>query len=209
MGSNEVTAFPIAVLLIPEAHNAAVGFAKGVVASLTGNALFTPPPPELATLATDTDAYDKASVAAPGGGKVAVAVRKAARAKVIADLKHICDRVQAVAETQATAADAAAIIVGAGLRIKRVVKRNKPPVRASYGATSGSVVLDALRVAAVAMYFWELSLDQKVWSSAPETMKSRLVVTGLTPGQIYYFRFRAQTRKGPVDYSQIVSLMVH
>ncbi len=40
-------------------------------------------------------------------------------------------------------------------------------------------------------------------------MKARLVLSGLTPGQLYYFRFRAQTRKGPVDYSQIVSLMVH
>jgi phosphodiesterase/alkaline phosphatase D-like protein len=37
----------------------------------------------------------------------------------------------------------------------------------------------------------------------------RRTVTGLTPGQVYYFRFSAQTRKGPVDVSQTVSLMVH
>ena len=42
-----------------------------------------------------------------------------------------------------------------------------------------------------------------------QTMKTKLVVTGLTPGQTYYFRFRAHTRKGDIDYSQVVSLMVH
>ena len=58
------------------------------------------------------------------------------------------------------------------------------------------------------MYFWQFSSDQKNWSNAPQTLKAKLTVTGLTPGQVYYFRFSAQTRKGPVDYSQIVSLMV-
>ena len=90
-----------------------------------------------------------------------------------------------------------------------MTKRNKPPVRASYGPTSGSVWLKLLRLAPIATYFWEFSLDQKIWTSAPETMRARLLLTGLTPGQVYYFRFRAHTRKGPVDYSQVVSLLVH
>jgi hypothetical protein len=39
-------------------------------------------------------------------------------------------------------------------------------------------------------------------------MKADTTVAGLTPGQVYSFRFRAQTRKGLGDYSQVVSLMV-
>ena len=153
--------------------------------------------------------FDKANVAARGGGVVATKALKAARKKVVRDLNHIRDRVQAAAEAKATAEDAATVIVGAGLRVKKVGKRNKPPVRAGYGPTSGSVWLDLLRLAPIATYFWEFSLDQKTWTSAPETMKAKLLLTGLTPGQVYYFRFRAHTRKGPVDYSQVVSLLVH
>jgi hypothetical protein len=42
-----------------------------------------------------------------------------------------------------------------------------------------------------------------------ETMKAVTVISGLTPGQTYYFRFRALTRKGMRDWSQIVSLLVY
>jgi hypothetical protein len=126
----------------------------------------------------------------------------------VADLHHLRDSVQAVAEAQASPADAATVITSAGMRIRKVTKRNKPPVSVRQGAVSGSVVLEALRVAAVAMYWWQYSLDQKNWTEVPETMKVKVALSGLTPGQVYYFRFRAHTRKGPVDFSQVVSRMV-
>ncbi len=209
MSTTEVGGFPVAVVLIPKANDAAVAFAKSVVAAMTGSDDFKPAPAELTTLATDTTAYDEANVAARGGGRAATKALLAARRKVVRDLNHVCDCVQAVAESKPTPEDAAACIAGAGLRVKRVTRRNKPPVRAGYGPNSGSVWLYLLRVAPVAMYFWQFSLDQKSWTDAPETMKAKLLVTGLTPGLVYYFRFRAHTRKGPVDYSQVVSLMVH
>jgi hypothetical protein len=34
------------------------------------------------------------------------------------------------------------------------------------------------------------------------------VVSSLTALTTYFFRFRAGTRKGPIDYSQVVSLVV-
>jgi hypothetical protein len=37
----------------------------------------------------------------------------------------------------------------------------------------------------------------------------KLTTCEKSPGQLYYFRFHAQTRKGPVDFSQVVSLMIH
>ncbi len=58
------------------------------------------------------------------------------------------------------------------------------------------------------MYYWEISLDQQSWTSVPETLKARATITGLTPGQRYYFRFRAHTRKGLGDYSDVVTLIV-
>ncbi len=157
MSTTEIAAVPEAVLLFPKAHDPAVSYAKGVVAGMSGSDYFKPLPAEVATLASDTEIYDAANVAARGGGRVVVAARRAARAKVIADLKHVRDRVQGVAETQTSLAEAAAVIVSAGMKVKRVVKRNKPPVRAGYGPTLGSVVLDARRVAKVAMNYWQHS----------------------------------------------------
>ena len=73
---------------------------------------------------------------------------------------------------------------------------------------SGVVELDARAVAPSASYYWQFSLDGKSWTSAPETMKHVTVIAGLTPGQTYSFRFRALTRKGMRDWSQVVSLIV-
>ena len=208
--TTEVTTFPQAVLLIPKGNPAAIAFCKSILAKTDPklNPDFNPTPADLATLATDTAAYDTAHANARGGGTAATKVLKAARQKITKDLGHVRDLVQKVAESKATPADAAAVIVGAGLSVKKRSKRNKPPVRAVQGPTSGSAWLELLRVARIATYFWVFSLDQKNWSNAPETMKAKLLLTGLTPGQTYYFRFRALTRQGPVDYSQIVSLLV-
>jgi hypothetical protein len=208
MSNTDVTTFPETVVLFPKADDAAVTYAKGVITSITGNPNFNPPPPELTELESETDTYEKANVAARDKSSVAVKARNAARRKVRNTLRHLRDRIQAAAEAQGSAADAAALIVAAGMHVKKVTKRNKPPVRARHGALSGGVVLDALRVAATAVYFWQFSTDQKNWSDVPMSMKAKVVVNGLTPGQVYYFRFRAETRKGPVDYSQVVSLMV-
>ena len=40
-------------------------------------------------------------------------------------------------------------------------------------------------------------------------MKASTGIAGLTSVQTYYFRFRALTRTGPQDYSQVVSLVVY
>jgi hypothetical protein len=39
-------------------------------------------------------------------------------------------------------------------------------------------------------------------------MKHVTVISGLTPGQTYYFRFRALTRLGMRDWSQVITLIV-
>ena len=45
--------------------------------------------------------------------------------------------------------------------------------------------------------------------SAPETAQTTTVISGLTPLQMYYFRFRTTSRKGRRGYSKVVSLVVH
>jgi len=55
---------------------------------------------------------------------------------------------------------------------------------------------------------WEYSLDQSTWTPVPNSMQCRTKVSGLTSACVYYFRFRAPTRRGLRDYSQVVSLLV-
>jgi len=49
----------------------------------------------------------------------------------------------------------------------------------------------------------------KIRTVALETRIAKAIVVGLIPGQTTYFRFRALTRAGKGDPSQIVSLIVH
>jgi len=59
------------------------------------------------------------------------------------------------------------------------------------------------------VYHWEHSLDQETWTPLPGTMLARTEVSGLESAKTYFFRFRAFTRAGWQDYSQVVSLLVH
>jgi uncharacterized SAM-dependent methyltransferase len=70
------------------------------------------------------------------------------------------------------------------------------------------VRLAAKSVAPKVVYHWEHSMDQETWTPLPETMLTRTEVSGLKSAQTYYFRFRAFTRAGWQDYSQVVSLLV-
>jgi hypothetical protein len=71
------------------------------------------------------------------------------------------------------------------------------------------VMLVAKAVAPTTIYYWEYSLDQSTWTPGPETVRARVEIQGLTSASLYYFRFRARTRTGWRDYSQVVSLLVH
>jgi hypothetical protein len=95
------------------------------------------------------------------------------------------------------------------MSVKKVPTRSVPDVSAKNAGVSGKVVLAAKAVAPVATYYWEYSDDQSTWTAIPETMQTRTELSGLMSARVYYFRFRALTRAGRGDYSQVVSLLVH
>lgn len=163
----------------------------------------------LAELEADVIALDKAETAAKDRTPAAVADRDAKALKVYQGLHHYRDYVQSLAEAQATPADAVTLILNLGLTVRKSRSYAKPALAAKYGGVSGEVLLAALAVVGAGAYYWEWSIDQKSWSSAPETTTASTSISGLTPGQLYYFRFRALTPKGKGNYSQVVSLMMH
>lgn len=201
---------PTAAKKSPRSNYLFVTFLYHIVTCLTGNANFATPSPSAATLKAAADGLSEANAKAKHGGPADTADRDAKRKAAEALVDQYVAYAQATVKAQAgDPATAKAMILGGGLSVREHNQAPKPPLAPKYGAVSGQVLLVALAVAATATYFWEVSSDGKVWQTLPYTMKAKTTVSGLTAGQVYYFRFRAQTRKGMGDYSQVVSLLVH
>jgi hypothetical protein len=144
-----------------------------------------------------------------GTGKAATSARRSLKRKLATDLKHLRDDVQIVVEQQTSLADALKVAASAGMELKKVGKRDIPELTVKSTGLPTVVELSAKAVAPNASYYWQFSLDGKNWSSVPETMKHVTVISGLTSGQTYYFRFRALTRKGMRDWSPAITLLVY
>ena len=124
------------------------------------------------------------------------------------NLKQWKAYVQIVADAQVTAEDAIAVILSAGMLVKKVGKRFKAELAAKNTGIPGTVLLLAHGLRRQATYYFEYSFDQQTWTSAPDVLKASVTLTGLATMQMYYFRFRRLTRTGMSDYSQVVSLAV-
>jgi hypothetical protein len=195
------------VLGLPVPSKEVLAYAKTLLGGLTNNPHFPTPSPTLAIFAADVAAYDAAETAAQSRAAGTVTLRNAKRTKVVQDIRHLRDYVQGVVETM-TPEDALPAVASAGFRTRKQTAFHKQALKAADGPTTGTVRLTAKAVAKRATYYWEYSLDGKTWTSSPDTMKASTMVPGLTAGQAYSFRFRALTRAGTSDFSQVVLHLV-
>jgi hypothetical protein len=145
---------------------------------------------------------------AEGGDPVAIVALRVAADKVRADFRLLGAYIDSVVRS-GSLVDAPAIIAAVLLYESKVGTRPPKPELAAKQGESGTVALIALAVASALVYYFEFSADQATWTAVPQTPKTRAAISGLTPGKVYYFRFRAFTRQGGMGpYSQVVSLMV-
>ena len=208
MSTNIETTGPVVALNLPRLNGPLLTHARAVYGALLDNPAFPNPNPSLQVFAADIDAFEAAETKAASRAKGAASFRDPKKKKVMATLFHLGDYVQSVAEAS-DPATATALIESAFMSVKKAPKRTYPEIKAKNGDVSGKVMLAAKAVAPKAVYHWEHSMDQEVWTSLPQTMLTRTEVSGLKSAQVYYFRFRAFTRAGWQDYSQVVSLLVH
>jgi hypothetical protein len=201
--------FPVAALLLPRRNKPLLAFARSVHDHLAGNPSFPSPRPTLAVFAADIDAFAEAETKAETKTLGTAQERDIKKKKVTQDLAHLRDYVQSVVEAQETPRDGVALIESAFMSVKRIVKPSKPELSARNTEIAGAVELQAKAVGPVATYYWQYSLDQETWISAPDTMHARQVIAGLVPAMTYYFRFRALTKTREIGFSQAVSLFVH
>jgi hypothetical protein len=183
-------------------------YAKSVVNHFEGNSKLLDTNPTIPTVLGHIAELDKAEVEAKSGAHGAVQDRNLKRLRVKQDLNHWRDFVQSVVETATSFAEAVSIIESAGMFVKKVRGRVKPALAAKQGDVSGEVAVAAKAVRNAVSYYWQYSLNQVDWVSVPEMTQTSTTIGGLTPGRIYYFRFRTLKPSGLTDFSQVVSLMV-
>ena len=124
---------------------------------------------------------------------------------VISDLHQLLAYVQQVANQDP--ANAATIIVSAGMSVRKKGTAVKPPLSVKAGV-SGTVKLVAKAAKSNRSHEWQFSTDGKTWTSAPSTSKASTVVTGLQSGVLTYFRHRNVTTAGAGDWTSPVSIAV-
>jgi hypothetical protein len=207
MSATPIVRRTTAVLKIPTRKSLVGPYATSILAAMTGNANFPNPTPALATVQADLVAYEAAEAQVVTRVKGAAVARNAKFLVLHADLEHLMAHVQQVAD--ANPANAQDIIMSAGFAIRKATPRTKSDIAIVAGAVPGSVKLTAKSVAHRASYEWQFSTDQKSWTNAPSTLQSKTVISGLTSGTIYYFRFRGVTKTGETAYSQVMQLLVH
>jgi len=208
MKNHSALSGPLAVLILPKSVKDLLTFGKAVHDAMVNNARFPSPNPPLDVFKAHLNALDDAETKAAARTKGAVMERNAMAKQVCNDLNHLCDYVQGVAEKIPSPEAAAAVITSAFMSIRKVPQRVTSALSAKNTSFPGQVALAAKTVAPVATYFWEQSPDQETWTSVPETIKASTTVDGLPRAKVAYFRFRALTRAGKGNYSQVVSLLV-
>jgi hypothetical protein len=203
-------AMPIPVKNSPRSHPRFATLLGSLALKMTNNTDFPDCTVTGQMLQTTADLFVDACAKARNGGTLAVAHRN----KVRKDAEGLVDQLVLYVrlDVRARAGDVATathMILGTGLSIQKDTPVVKAPLTATYGLASGQVVLSAKAVAKTAMFYFEYSLDGVNWVAAADEFQTRTLLTGLEAAKVYSFRFRAKTRKGMTDYSQVVTLLVH
>ncbi len=191
----------LAVLKMPSKIGDRIIKAQFIQNKLTGNANFPVPYPtnivSLAQLGTDITALVAAETAAKNKAPGATDARDAIMNTVLADLRSIMHLIQIKADTNPVNAET--IIMGAGYDVKATSAKQKQQNTAKNAEVSGTVILTAEGSGA---HEWQQSKDQLNIIHLPATSKANTTVSGLTSGEVWYFRNRKIANKnGQFDWS--------
>ena len=182
-------------------------YARFVADCLAGNPIFASPVPPLAVFEAHIAELEAAQVHAYKGPQGARAARDAKLFTVRGDLTSLQTYVQNLVSLQPFEV-AVAIVTNAGMSVKNASGPSKPDFEVKLGKVSGTVHLFARAAKTRASYEWQYRTPETPWTSAEPTVRADAVLSGLTPGVSYSFRYRAVTKAGVGDWSQVVSVMV-
>jgi hypothetical protein len=180
---------------------------RHIVSRMTGNPSFPAPMPPLAEVSADLDALKASEETARIGGKGMAQARDVALRKAHTKVNLLKAYVQSVANAEPDRAEA--IVLSAGMNVKKPSTRTKLPLKAKHGDAPGRVVLDAKALPKPVFYRWQMSTDQQTWTDLPETFRTKSVVEDLVPATVYSFRLRTVTNNGPSEWSPPITIVAH
>jgi hypothetical protein len=165
------------------------------------------PNPSLVLLQPQIDAVNTKEALVKARASGAVADRDAALKVLAVSLNTERAYVEGVCNANPT--NALTIAQDAGMTLRTVPTREKPPLAAKAAKVSGSVVLAAKATKGAKANNWQYSLDGgKTWVDLPQTTKATTTVPNLQPGMTVEFRQRVLTKTGVSDWGQPISHIV-
>ncbi len=208
MSTTKPAAHPIVTLKLPKSVPALITYTGNIVQAMTANAaVYASPNPTLATLTAASTDLSSAEASAISRVKGAVAIRNEKRTALVTLLKQEASYVQHIVDGNVE--NGVSIIEGAGMAVRKTAVRKPKAFGVVAGPVSGSAKLVTKSAGARASYEWQYSTDGgKTWVAAPGTLQAKTVIMGLTPGGTVQFRYRALTKTGEGDWSQVVQLIV-
>jgi hypothetical protein len=180
--------------------------ARFIASRLDGNAYFPALPVPIATLVGHIDDLEAAEAAVRSGAHGTGTARDAKLKIVVGDLEQEKAYVETVANARSE--DARAVAASSGFAIKESRGPRKWAFGAEQGDLSGEVKLRAPRTNRAAAYAWQQSTDGTHWIDLLDTNDASTTVSGLSPGTLYFFRYRALVRNVASDWSDPITFRV-
>lgn len=197
----------VVVAKFPAATVALLKYTQALILALSNNPHFTDAATIIAALQGAFTTVDTAETAAKTRAIGTIAARDNAKSGLLTQLHGAKAYVQGKAD--ANPEQAQAIIESAGMSVRKTPIRIKLGFTATPGAVTGSVHLAARSVARRASYEWAWSADAgKTWTALPSTLQAKTTVPNLPVGTSCAFRFRAVTKAGEGDWSQVITMLV-
>lgn len=197
----------LVALKLPTVVAALIAFAQTIAKAMSGNPSFPNPAPTLVVFLQAITDLQTAQTAALARTKGTVITRDEKKVALVTLLQQLKGYVQTIAD--ANVENGASIIAGAGFAVRKSATRAPRVFTAKPGKVSGTAALMAAPAAKRSAYEWEYSLDGgKTWVITPSTLPAKTTILGLTPGSTVVFRYRAVTKAGEGDWSQVVSLII-
>ncbi|MFI5149305.1 MAG: fibronectin type III domain-containing protein [Bacteroidia bacterium] len=181
--------------------------ARHYVTQITGNANFPAPNPPLADITTEINNLDAAYNLSLTRARGSVSAMHAEATILMHSLKALGAYVELQANKDPE--NAAVIIEGAGMTVKKTSTRPPRVFNAKQGDIFGTIKLDTKAVKR-GSYIYQLSTkpdDPNSWTEVYQGTRVKFTTQPLTEGTTYYFRTATIDKNGKSDWSGIISIM--
>lgn len=200
----------VSVQLFRKTMSGILVFGRMVSAKINGNAFFATPAVPLATLDTALDELETAINDAYQGGQLETAVMYQKREVVEDLLTQEAQYVEGVANDATNTGNGDAVVLSAGMSVKRFTPR-APQVFAAKNTEFPGVVLVTAPSVERGSHQWQHTLtpaDESSWTSVPDTTKAHTFITGFNVGEEVYFRHRALLSSGYTPWASPISILI-